>query len=44
MFTERVKEKFAEKFPASKMPDRKTIYRLLNKFDDISSVGDNKKK
>ena len=38
MFTERVKEKFAEKFPASKMPDRKTVYRLLNKFDDIGSV------
>jgi hypothetical protein len=26
MFTERVKEKFAEKFLASKMPDRKTVY------------------
>jgi hypothetical protein len=34
MFTERVKEKFAEKFPASKMPDRKTVYSLSNKFDD----------
>ena len=43
MFTERVKEKFAEKFPASKMPDRKTVYRLLNKFDDIGSVEDYKR-
>ena len=39
-YTEAVKEKFAEKFPATALPHRNAVRALVNKFRETGSVHD----
>ena len=39
-YTETVKEKFAERFPATTVPQRNAVRPLINKFRDTGSVHD----